>query len=202
MIVIIDYGAGNLFSVKNALDFLGEESVVSSDPEEIEKADKLILPGVGAFPDAMKQLEEKGLKNVIKKEALKKPFLGICLGMQMLFETSYEFEEYAGLALIPGRVTLIDGNKNNENLKVPHMGWSDIDVMNDCPLTKGIFKGDRFYFVHSYKVETEDDNISLFANYGDLIPGLVFRDNIYGCQFHPEKSGKIGLKLLKNFASL
>lgn len=198
MIGIIDYGAGNLFSLKNALDFLGLENKITSLPEEIKGADRLILPGVGAFPDAMKMLAGSGLAEIIVDEAGKKPLLGICLGMQMLFDYGYEFEKVGGLSLIPGEVRRIEA----AGLKIPHMGWSDVKIENECPLSKGIAEGDRFYYVHSYRAVTEKQYISLYSEYGETIPGLVFKDNVYGTQFHPEKSGEIGLKLLKNFGEL
>lgn len=198
MIGIIDYGAGNLFSLKNALDFLGLENIITASAEEIRIADRLILPGVGAFPDAMGMLERSGLRSTIVEEAGRKPFLGICLGMQMLFDYGYEFKKVKGLGLIPGEVSRIEAT----GLKIPHMGWSDVKVENKCELSEGIKEGDRFYFVHSYKAETEKRYVSLYSEYGEYIPGLVFKGNIYGTQFHPEKSGAIGLKLLRNFSKL
>ncbi len=170
MIGIIDYGAGNLFSIKNALDYLKLENVVISTKDEIEKADKLILPGVGAFPDAMNMLKSKGLVETIISEASKKPLLGICLGMQILFEYGYEFQVEKGLGLIPGVVNLIKA----PGKKIPHMGWNDIKFENECELSKGIDLGDRFYFVHSYKAETDKKYVSLYSEYGEYIPGLVF----------------------------
>lgn len=198
MIAIIDYGAGNLFSVKNALDFLEEKSVITADCEEICCADAMILPGVGAFPDAMRMLKEQGLAKVIKEEAQKKPLLGICLGMQMLFEKSYEFGETEGLGLIPGCVQLIDGN----GLKIPHMGWNNLTVLNPCAMTENMSKDAYVYFVHSFRAETEEENISCYTVYNERIPALVHRGYVYGAQFHPEKSGAVGLELLKNFARL
>jgi glutamine amidotransferase len=198
MIGIIDYGAGNLFSLKNALDFLGLKSIITSSAEEIRDADRLILPGVGAFPDAMRMLERSGLTETIIEEARKKPLLGICLGMQMLFEYGFEFEKVRGLGLIPGEVCKIIA----PGLKIPHMGWSDVRIENECVLSQGIREGDRFYYVHSYKAVTEKRYVSLYSEYGEYIPGLVFRDNVFGTQFHPEKSGEIGLRLLRNFGAL
>jgi len=198
MIGIIDYGAGNLFSVKNALDFLELKNIITSSAEEIRDVDQLILPGVGAFPDAMRMLERSGLTETIIEEAGKKPLLGICLGMQMLFEYSYEFEKVKGLSLIPGEVSRIVA----PGLKIPHMGWSDVKIENECELSKGINEGDLFYYVHSYKTVTEKQYVSLYSEYGEYIPGLVFKNNVYGTQFHPEKSGEIGLKLLRNFGGL
>ena len=171
MIAIIDYGAGNLFSVKNALDFLEEESIITADCREIRCADAVILPGVGAFPDAMRMLREQGLAEVIKEEAQKKPLLGICLGMQMLFEKSYEFQETEGLGLIPGCVQLIDGG----GLKIPHMGWNDLTVLNPCAMTENMPKGAYVYFVHSFRADTGDENISCYTIYNERIPALVHR---------------------------
>lgn len=198
MIGIIDYGAGNLFSLKNALDFLGLSNIITSSAEEIREADELILPGVGAFPDAMRMLEHSGLTETIIEEAGRKPLLGICLGMQMLFEYGYEFEKVRGLGLIPGDVNLIDA----PGLKVPHMGWSGVKIENQCRLSEGIREEDMFYYVHSYKAVTDKKYVSLYSEYGEYIPGLVFKGNVFGTQFHPEKSGEIGLKLLRNFGAL
>ena len=198
MIGIIDYGAGNLFSLKNALDFLGLKNIITSSADEIKDADQLILPGVGAFPDAMKMLERSGLTQTIIEESAKKPLLGICLGMQLLFEYGYEFEKVKGLGLIPGEVNHIVA----PGLKIPHMGWSDVLIENQCELSKGINPGDRFYYVHSYKAVTDKKYVSVYSEYGEYIPGLVFKDKVYGTQFHPEKSGEIGLKILRNFGGL
>ncbi|MBP6492127.1 MAG: imidazole glycerol phosphate synthase subunit HisH [Clostridia bacterium] len=198
MIGIIDYGAGNLFSLKNALDFLGLKNIITSSADEIKDADQLILPGVGAFPDAMKMLECSGLTQTIIEESAKKPLLGICLGMQLLFEYGYEFEKVKGLGLIPGEVNHIVA----PGLKIPHMGWSDVLIENQCELSKGINPGDRFYYVHSYKAVTDKKYVSVYSEYGEYIPGLVFKDKVYGTQFHPEKSGEIGLKILRNFGGL
>ena len=199
MIAVIDYGAGNLFSVRNALNALELENVITSDPEVLRQEDKLILPGVGAFPDAMNKLRETGLDQVILAEVEKgKPLLGICLGMQMLFDKSFEFGETSGLGLIPGEVVYMDC----PDLKIPHMGWSSVEVENPCPLAEGIKAGDMLYFVHSFKAVTDLAYISLYCEYGGLVPGLVCKGNIFGAQFHPEKSGSVGLKILKNFGEL
>ncbi|HIZ65299.1 MAG TPA: imidazole glycerol phosphate synthase subunit HisH [Candidatus Blautia pullicola] len=198
MIGIIDYGAGNLFSVKNALDYLGAESCITGEPQEIKKADALILPGVGAFPDAMKMLENRNLVSLIREEAQKKPLLGICLGMQLLFEQSSEFGETKGLGLIPGKVVKIE----SQGLKIPHMGWNDLHLLNPCPMTEGMKEQAYVYFVHSFRADTEDAYISCYTLYGEKIPALVHRGNVYGAQFHPEKSGETGLAMLKNFARL
>ncbi len=199
MIAIIDYGAGNIFSVKNALDYLGLESRLVSDENLIKAADAIILPGVGAFPAAMKMLEEAGLIGVIREQAGKKPFLGICLGMQMLFEKSYEFGECDGLGLIKGSVRKME----SPDLIIPHMGWNKLEKLNDCKLLKDVGDEEYVYFVHSYKAECEDCNIAAYSEYGGRVPALVFDGNyVYGAQFHPEKSGETGLKILKNFGGL
>lgn len=198
MIVIIDYGAGNLFSVKNALDYLKIENCISGEEKQIREADAMILPGVGAFPDAMNKLENKGLVPVIRKEAQKKPLLGICLGMQLLFESSSEFGNTKGLGLIPGKVVKLDG----KGLKIPHMGWNHLQVLNACALADHSTEGSYMYFVHSYRADTEDENISCFTVYGEKIPALVQKDMVYGAQFHPEKSGEAGLNMLRKFARL
>ena len=199
MIAIIDYGAGNIFSVKNALDYLGLENELVSDKESIRKADALILPGVGAFPSAMKMLSDTGLVETIKEEATKKPLLGICLGMQMLFEKGYEFEECDGLGLIKGAVRYME----EPGLIIPHMGWNKLEKLNDCKLLEGLGDNEYVYFVHSYKAECADENISAYSEYGGRVPALVFEGKfVYGAQFHPEKSSETGLNILKNFAQI
>ncbi|MBQ1220072.1 MAG: imidazole glycerol phosphate synthase subunit HisH [Peptococcaceae bacterium] len=199
MIHIIDYGAGNLFSVQNALNYLQIENKITANPADLADADGIILPGVGAFRDAMTMLNESGFTEAIKVQASAgKPILGICLGMQMLFEKGYEFGETDGLGLIPGNVVLIDGG----GLKIPHMGWNDLTVLNDCPLSADVADGDYVYYVHSYRADTSDEYISCYTMYNEKIPGLVYRDNVYGAQFHPEKSGQVGMNILKNFAKL
>ena len=199
MIHIIDYGAGNLFSVQNALNYLQIENKITANPADLADADGIILPGVGAFRDAMTMLNESGFTEAIKVQAAAgKPILGICLGMQMLFEKGYEFGETDGLGLIPGNVVLIDGG----GLKIPHMGWNDLTVLNDCPLSADVADGDYVYYVHSYRADTSDEYICCYTMYNEKIPGLVYRDNVYGAQFHPEKSGQVGMNILKNFAKL
>lgn len=199
MTAIIDYGAGNIFSVKNALDYLGIESRLVSDKESIEAADSLILPGVGAFPAAMKMLGSAGLVDIIKEQAKKKPLLGICLGMQMLFEKSYEFEECDGLGLIGGSVKKMEAT----DLIIPHMGWNKLEKLNDCPLLSGIGYDEYVYFVHSYKAECDDRNIAAYSEYGGRVPALVTDGKfVFGAQFHPEKSGETGLKILRSFGGL
>lgn len=199
MITIIDYGAGNLFSVQNALNFLGVENNISSKVEDIISADKLILPGVGAFPDAMKMLDEAGLTEVIKEQAKKKPLMGICLGMQMLFDKSYEFGETEGLGLIPGKVELMHPAND---LVIPHIGWNSLEKNEPCKLLESVNDGDYVYFVHSYAAVTDSKNVAAYCDYGMKVPALVMSGSVCGCQFHPEKSGKTGLGILKTFASL
>ena len=199
MIAIVDYGAGNIFSVKNALDYLGLENRLTSDKEFIKSADEIILPGVGAFPSATKMLENSGLVETIKSEATKKPFLGICLGMQLIFEKGYEFEECDGLGLIKGSVRKME----NTDLIIPHMGWNKLEILNNCKLLDGLGDNEYVYFVHSYKAECDDKNISAYCEYGGRVPALVHDGKyVYGAQFHPEKSGETGLKILKNFGGL
>ena len=196
MTAIIDYGAGNLFSVKNALDYLRIENKVTKNAEDLRASDRLILPGVGAFPDAMRMLGESGLVEVIKEEVQKKPLLGICLGMQMLFEKGYEFEETDGLGLIKGSVKLM----TPENLPIPHIGWNELELNKPCKLLeKG---GEYVYFVHSYAADCPSENVAAYCDYGMKVPALVFNGNVYGAQFHPEKSGEAGLEMLKKFAKL
>ncbi len=199
MIAIIDYGAGNIFSVKNALDHQNLESELVSDADKIKAADAVILPGVGAFPAAMKMLEKSGLIGVIKEEAAKKPFLGICLGMQMIFEKGYEFEECDGLGLIGGSVRKMEESE----LIIPHMGWNKLEKLNDCPILENVGDDEFVYFVHSYKAHCDDRNIAAFCEYGGRVPALVYDGKfVYGAQFHPEKSGETGLKILKSFGGL
>ena len=158
----------------------------------------MILPGVGAFPDAMERLERKALVSVIQEEAGKKPLLGICLGMQLLFEEGYEFKQTKGLGLIPGQIVKIDGKEE----KIPHMGWNELHLVNPCVMTEGMEESARVYFVHSYRAETEQEYLSCTTFHGEEIPALVRKDNIYGAQFHPEKSGTVGLNMLKKFAEV
>ncbi len=199
MIAIIDYGAGNIFSVKNALDYLGYENKLTDKAEDIERADALILPGVGAFPWAMNMLKLSGLVDTIKSEARFKPFLGICLGMQLLFEKSYEFEECQGLSLINGYVDKI----SDPGLVIPHMGWNKLEYNHNCPLFDGLSDNEYVYFVHSYKAFLQDKNLCAYSTYGTKVPAVVTDGGyVYGCQFHPEKSGETGLRILKNFAEL
>ncbi len=199
MIGIIDYGAGNLFSVQNALEFLGEEFFVSGNAKDLHTADALILPGVGAFPDAMRMLRESHLDDFICSETETKPLLGICLGMQMLFDSSEEFEHTEGLGLIPGTVRRM----TPEGLKVPHMGWNNLEIHKpDCPLLADTNEGDSVYFVHSYMAFTEPEYLAATCEYGGTVTALVQRGNVFGAQFHPEKSGTVGLQMLRRFGGL
>lgn len=199
MIAIIDYGAGNIFSVKNALDYLGLENALVSDEKSIRDANAVILPGVGAFPAAMEKLSGTGLIGVIKEEAAKKPFLGICLGMQLIFDKGYEFEECDGLGLIGGDVRKME----DTGLIIPHMGWNKLEKLNDCPLLEGVGSDEYVYFVHSYKAHCADGDIAAYCEYGGKVPALVYDGKfVYGAQFHPEKSGSTGLNILKNFGGL
>ena len=200
MIAIIDYGVGNLFSLKSSLEYLGLEVKITADDQEIRSADKIILPGVGAFGDAIKKLESTNLIPVIKEEIKKKPLLGICLGMQLLLDKSYEFGEYKGLGLIPGEVVPFDIPKE---YKVPHMGWNSLDItQKDCALLKNTKDGEYVYYVHSYYAKTESKYIAATSNYCIDVPGVIFNGNVYGAQFHPEKSGEVGLKILKAFGEI
>ncbi len=198
MIAIVDYGVGNLFSLKSSLDMIGAKAFVTGDAEEIKKADKIILPGVGAFGDAVKKLRETGLFDVIKGEAAKgKPIMGICLGMQLLFEKSYEYGEHEGLGLIKGEIRPI-ADVIPKGLKVPHIGWNALEFTKESKLFKYINDGDFVYFVHSY-YGAECDSVIAVSDYGAPLTAAVEKGNVSGCQFHPEKSGEVGLKILKAF---
>ena len=198
MIAIVDYGAGNIFSVKNAMDYLGLPAELTSKADDIRNADGIILPGVGAFPWAMSMLTKAGLVEVIKEEAVKKPFLGICLGMQLIFSKGYEFEETEGLGLIDGQVRLM----TPEGLSIPHIGWNKLEKNRECALLNGLGDDEYVYFVHSYAAECADEDVAAYCEYGNRVTALVNRGTVYGAQFHPEKSGKTGLKILSNFAEL
>ena len=202
MVAIIDYGVGNLFSLASSLKMIGEDAVVTSDPDTIREADSLILPGVGAFEDAAKKLFSSGLDKVIKEECAKgKPLLGICLGMQMLFEKSFEYGTHDGLGLIKGEVIAMRGIIPDE-LDVPHMGWNALRFKKESKLFKYINDGDFVYFVHSYYADNCEESISATAEYGKEITASVESGNISGCQFHPEKSGEVGLSILKAFCEI
>ncbi len=200
MICIIDYGVGNLFSLTCSFNAIGQEIVLSGDVEVIRKADKLVLPGVGAFGDASKKLKDSGLDKVIKEQANKGvPILGVCLGMQMLFEKSYEYGEYSGLGLLKGEVAFIELPKQ---YKIPHIGWNALNFVKESPLLKYINEGDCVYFVHSYCAVGCEESLIATTEYGKEITAIVGKGNVYGCQFHPEKSGDVGLKILKAFSEI
>ncbi|ERK53355.1 imidazole glycerol phosphate synthase subunit HisH [Leptotrichia sp. oral taxon 879] len=207
MIAVIDYGVGNLFSLLSSLNYVGLDTKLTNDIEEIKNAKGIILPGVGAFRDAIGNLEKYGLKETLISEAKKgKPFLGICLGMQMLFEKSYEYGEYEGLGLINGTVEEIKKYiPENSDLKIPHMGWNSLainDGFKDDKILKDVDNNEYVYYVHSYFAKTDMKNIIAYSEYVTKIPGIVKNKNVYGMQFHPEKSGDTGLKLLKNWGEL
>lgn len=201
MIAIIDYGVGNLFSLKSSFCAIGQEVKVTDNADEIRKADKIILPGVGAFEDAVKKLKNTGLDIVLKEEAAKgKPVMGICLGMQMLFERSFEYGCHEGLGLIKGDIIPFEGEIDS-SLKIPHIGWNALEIKEDLPIFRYINNGDHVYFVHSYFAAVTDETIAK-CEYGKVFTAAVGKDNIYGCQFHPEKSGQVGLNILKGFCEL
>ncbi len=202
MIAVIDYGIGNLGSVKNALDYLGLESVITSDKDKILSADKVILPGVGAFQDAIDTFRNRGFEPVLN-EFIKsgKPVLGICVGMQMLFEYSNEFGRHKGLGIMKGEIIKFKESKDN-SYKIPQMGWNQIEVVDDNPLLKGL-NGKDVYFVHSYHLTGNDENIIAYTEYAGVKYGSAVKsNNVYACQFHPEKSGETGLQILRNFGEL
>ena len=200
MLAIVDYGVGNLFSLKSSLSAIGVESALIANPEELKNADRIILPGVGAFGDAAKKLRETGLFDAVLQEAAAgKPILGICLGMQLLLEKSYEFGEHDGLGLIEGEVKPIS-DVIPAGYKIPHIGWNELDF-GTHPLFKGLIEGDCVYFVHSF-YGAKCPNVIATTDYGAELTAAVAKDNVMGCQFHPEKSGAVGLKILRNFCDL
>lgn len=202
MIRIIDYGVGNLFSLRSSLRAIGIDADYTGNPAEIRKADKLILPGVGAFRDAREALRSTGLDRVVREEAGKgKPLMGICLGMQMLFDRSYEYGEYEGLGLIPGEIVPMEG-RIPKNLPIPHIGWNELMLKQPSPLMKNTANGDYVYFVHSYYAETPAEYVIATTDYGVEMTAAVQKDNVYGCQLHPEKSSEVGLSILKAFCEL
>ena len=199
MIAIIDYGVGNLFSLTCSLNSIGAETVITSDPQAIRKADKLLLPGVGAFEDAIAKLRASGLDRIITRDVKNgKPILGICLGMQMLFEKSYEYGVHEGLGLLKGSVVPMAG-KIPETLKIPHIGWNALSIKKEHKLLRYIKDGDFVYFVHSYYATDCEESLLATAEYGAEITAAVALDNVMGCQFHPEKSGNVGLSILRAF---
>ncbi len=201
MIAIIDYGVGNLYSLKCSLDALSIENCVTKDEQVIKSADGIILPGVGAFEDAIKSLRKTGLDITVTELAKSgKPLLGICLGMQMLFEKSFEYGEHDGLGLIPGKVVAMEGRIPSK-YKIPHIGWNSLHFTKEnCPIFKYLKEKDFVYFVHSFFADECDENVVATAEYGIDVTAAVQKDNIFGCQFHPEKSGDVGLAILKAFA--
>lgn len=202
MIAIVDYGVGNLFSLSCSFGAISAEAIVTSDPDTLKAADKLILPGVGAFEDAAAKLRQSGLDRVILEEAAKgKPILGICLGMQLLFEKSFEYGVHPGLGLIPGSVVPMEG-AIPADLKIPHIGWNALELQKNSPILRYVQPGDCVYFVHSYYAAGCSDYVIAAADYGIPLTAAVQNGNVYGCQFHPEKSGTVGLKILKAFAEL
>ena len=200
MIAIVDYGVGNLFSLRSSLVAIGADAVVTSDAEELRRADKIILPGVGAFGDAAAKLRESGLGDVVVEEANKgKPILGICLGMQLLLEKSYEYGEHAGLGLIKGEIRPI-ADVIPADLKIPHIGWNNLHFgENKHPLFRYLSEGDCVYFVHSFYGTSCDESVIATAEYGVPLTAAVAHGNVCGCQFHPEKSGRVGLDILRAF---
>ncbi len=201
MIAIIDYDAGNLRSVQKALNFIGEEATITRDKDILKRADKVILPGVGAFGEAMNKLRSYDLIPTIKEIATSNtPFLGICLGMQLMFEGSEESPDYEGLNLLPGKILRIP---DKEGLKIPQIGWNSLEYMNQASLYEGLADQSYVYFVHSYYLKASNRlDVAASTEYSTLIDASVEHKNLFGCQFHPEKSGDVGLKILKNFANL
>lgn len=202
MLAIIDYGVGNLFSLVSSLKSIGVDAVITRDPKVIENADRLILPGVGAFGDASEKLRLSGLTEIIKN-AVKKgtPLMGICLGMQLLFEKSYEYGEHQGLGLLKGSVIGMEGTIPKE-FKIPHIGWNSLKFISTSPIFKYINEGDCVYFVHSFYAVDCEDSLIATAEYGRDLTAAAQKGNVYGCQFHPEKSGSVGLKILKAFSEV
>ena len=203
MIAIVDYGVGNLFSLKSSFAAIGADAVVTSDPDALRRADKILLPGVGAFGDAADKLRESGLDAVVVEQAnAGKPLLGICLGMQLLFDRGFEYGEHAGLGLISGSVRPI-ADVIGPGLKIPHIGWNALRLTRpDCPIFRNIRDGDHMYFVHSYHAADCADSLAAVTEYGGELTAAVWKDNVFGCQFHPEKSGPVGLNILRAFCEL
>lgn len=197
-IAVIDYDVGNLMSVNNAMHYLGFEPKVTADPADLERADAIILPGVGAFPDAAEKLARGGMMRELRRQAEKKPILGICLGMQLLFDTGVEVRETDGLGFVPGQVELIQ-----TNLKLPHIGWNSLHFPNPSPLFTGLEEGCYVYFVHSFCGNAADpEHVIASTDYGTQVTAAVQNGNVFGTQFHPEKSGEIGMQILRNFGGL
>ena len=203
MVGIIDYGVGNLFSLRSSFAAIGEDVLVSSDPEVLRKADHILLPGVGAFEDAVRKLRQSGLDEMVYEAAGQgKPLMGICLGMQMLFERSFEYGNHEGLGLLKGQVIPMEGLLPKE-LKIPHMGWNSLHITQpDGKLFRNTKEGDYVYFVHSYFADGCDASLAACTEYGTWLTAAVEKDNIFGCQFHPEKSGEVGLDILRAFCTV
>ncbi len=206
MIAIINYGLGNLFSLQSSFEAIGEEVIVTGDPEEIARADRLLLPGVGAFRDAALLLAQTGLGEVVHEEAVRgKPILGICLGMQLLLDHSYEYGDWDGLGLIPGAICPIKDSLEKAgapDLLIPQIGWNALTLHHDHPLFADTHDGDHVYFVHSYHAVTDPQYVIATTEYGATLTAAVAKDNVMGCQFHPEKSGSVGLSILRRFCAL
>ena len=203
MVAVVDYGVGNLFSLCSSLEAIGAETVVTDDPAVLSSADRIILPGVGAFGDAADKLRERGLFDVLRQLANEgKPLLGICLGMQLLFEKGFEYGEHEGLGLIRGEVRPI-AEVIPADLKIPHIGWNALHFTGEkSPIFRYLNEGDFVYFVHSFYGKNEDGSVIATAEYGAHLTAAVGRGNVFGCQFHPEKSGNVGLKILKAFCEV
>ena len=203
MIGIINYGLGNLFSLRSSFEAIGEDVIVTGDPKEMSACDRLVLPGVGAFRDAANLLNETGLDEVIKEEASSgKPVLGICLGMQLLLDISYEYGEWKGLGLIPGAIRPIREAANDPDLLIPQIGWNALKLYHNHPLFADTREGDYVYFVHSYYADAAPEHVIATTEYGAELTAAVAKENVFGCQFHPEKSGPVGLKILRRFCAL
>lgn len=201
-IAVIDYGVGNLMSVTNALQYIGRESKITDQASDLERADGIILPGVGAFPDAAEKLQQTGLVATLKEQAAKKPMLGICLGMQLLFEKSYEYGEHQGLGFVQGEVCPLEPDLKDPALKVPQIGWNALHILRDDPLFQYIQEGEYVYYVHSYYGRHCTASTLAVSDYSIPVTGVVRAGKVYGTQFHPEKSGDTGLRILKAFAEL
>lgn len=202
MVAIIDYGVGNLFSLKSSFSAIGADAVVTSSKSELERAESIILPGVGAFCDAAKKLKDSGLEDtVISLAKAGKPLMGICLGMQLLFEKSYEYGEHRGLGLIKGEIRPIE-TVIPKDYKIPHIGWNSLDIKKQTPIFENVKNGEYVYFVHSYYAADCENSVTAVSDYGAPLTASVQDGNIFGCQFHPEKSGDTGLKILRSFVAL
>ena len=202
MIAVVDYGVGNMFSIKSSFAQVGAEAVITSDKQVIKNADKIMLPGVGAYEDAARKLRETGLGELVAEEVKKGKFaMGICLGMQLLFEESFEYGRHEGLGILKGSVVPMKGYID-DTLKIPHIGWNALRFVRENALFKYIKNGDHVYFVHSYFVSGCEDSLAADTEYGKPLTAAVAKDNVYGCQFHPEKSGDVGLKILQAFCEL